>query len=61
MILRSKGIVDGGADGGGWSTSTIRPRRVGNAQRGADVAGKLASSAPSWEKSHRRTVRLLDP
>ena len=60
MILRSKGIVDGGADG--WLEFDYVPASGKSAHAVQTSAANWWSSAPSWMKRHRRTVRLLiDP
>ena len=58
MILRSKGIVDGGADG--WLEFDYVPGEWEVRQRGADVGGKLVVIGSKLdEKAIARTVWLL--
>ena len=59
MILRSKGIVNGGADG--WLEFDYVPGEWEVRARGADVGGKLVRHRLQAErKGHCRAVRLLN-
>ena len=60
MILRSKGIVDGGADG--WLEFDYVPGEWEVRSRGADVGGKLVVIGSKLdEKGHCRACSAADP